>query len=151
MGPSKHWHTFHLAAGEPRWCVTPIWRRMRVGLSFSKATLFFCGHLRGIRGEGSNSHTSQQRLPFQQRQHAVPIGSVAGAWRLAGSVLIGSSRSIMLPPLDFLGTYDGERVIPHSLCGLVPSLAKPCDVGFLPVQRYREGRHWVAGEKQLVL
>lgn len=48
------------------------------------------------------------------RQHAVPIGSVAGAWRLARCLLIRNSRSITAP-LDLLRAYTGERVIPRSL------------------------------------
>lgn len=68
------------------------------------------------------------------RQHAVPIGSVAGAWRLARSLLIRSSRSITAP-LDLLRAYTGERVIPHSLrtcpepCKAVRCWVSPCFKG----------------------
>lgn len=118
--------------GASGWRDTPIWRRMRVcGLSFHKALLHHCGHLRGIRGGGSNSHTSQQRLPF----NTVARGAHrVGSWGLA----LG------------LGAADQELAIGHSSPGLATrlhwregdssqpaylflSLAKPCDVGFLPV------------------
>lgn len=119
------------------------------GLTFHKALLHLCGHLRGIRGGGSNSHTSQQRLRVSTR--AARGAHRVGSWGLA----LGS------------GAADQELAIDHSSPGLatrlqwregdssqacvpVLSLAKPCDVGFLPFSRVRGGRHWVAGEKQLV-
>lgn len=62
-------------------------------------------------GPTPTRHSSDCR---STRQHAVPIGSVAWAWRSARSLLIRSSRSITAP-LDLLRACNGERVIPRSL------------------------------------
>lgn len=76
------------------------------GLTFHKALLHLCGHLRGIRGGGSNSHTSQQRLPFNT---AARGAHRVGSWGLA----LGSEPA------------DQELAIDHSSPGLAARLHWP--------------------------
>lgn len=79
--------------------------------------------------------------------HRVGSWGLALGWELADQELAIDHAA----PLDLLRTYTGARVIPLSLRCLVPSLAKPCDVGFLPVQWYPREDTGLLGEKQLVL
>lgn len=109
-----------------------------------------CGHLWGIRGIGSNSQVTLATVDSTW-QHAVPIGSVAGAWRLARSLLFDQelAKDQQLPDilLRILFYLAGGRFL--LACVHVLSLAKPCDVGFLPSLVVSCGWHWVAGEKPL--
>lgn len=114
---------------------------MRAGLTFPKAIPLSSAAICGAsvaEGPTPTRHSSDCR---STRQHAVPIGSVAGAWRLAGGPADQELAIDHSAPLGLLRVYNGRRVIPRSLRAyLSPSLAKPCDVGFLPVFKSPRGK-----------
>lgn len=101
---------------------------------FSQSHHHLCGHLRGIRGGGSNPHTSQQRLLFNT---AARGAHRVGSWGLAlGSGLADQElANDHKPPLDQRRNRNWREGYFSEYAFLVRALQSRAMLGFSPLKQ----------------